>query len=129
MAIKPIPTVTSLRTTINIKTMVNFDFGPSFSKSILTSYYDTCDCEGDYDINEHNPIKNRQPMRKNNLKRTSGGYGTTQTITFSWKNKNKFHLPQVTEHALPWKLYKVSGQIIHHFYPSEYFKSNYIWAS
>ena len=90
MAIKTVPTVMSLRASINLQTKFNFDFDSSFSKFIFTKYYDTYDCEGengcpgDYDINSHKSIKNRQPMWKNNLKRTSGEYVTTQTITFSW---------------------------------------------
>ena len=41
IAIKPIPTVTSLHTSISLKAKVDFDFESSFSKPIFTSYFDT----------------------------------------------------------------------------------------
>ena len=104
MAMKSIPTVTSRRTKIILKTKVNFDFDSS--KPMFSKYYGTYDCEdehdcqGDYDTTTTEPIKNKQPMWKINSKTASGEYEITQTIISFSKNEKSFDLPQVTGHIL-----------------------------
>ena len=104
MVMKPIPTVTTRHRNISLKTKVNFDIDSSFSKPILTKYYDTYQCEGendcpgDYDTTTQEPIKKGQPMWKINSEKESGTYRITQTIISFAKNEKSFGLPQVTGH-------------------------------